>query len=216
MTEPIFINLHPNEYSQEFHYYPFAVKLDRCVGSCNTLNDLSNKVCVPNKTEDLNLNVFNMVIGINESKTSTKHISCECKCKFDGTKCNLDQWWNNDKRQCQCKNCHVCVKDYIWNLATCSCENGKYLASIMDDSAIICDEMVESYDEETKTIPINLNEKKATCKKQNFYILLAFLLITIALLIAVSIYCYLIKYQAKQKHLLPFHVTNNELKEIMY
>ena len=22
------INLHPNEYSQEFHYYPFAVKLD--------------------------------------------------------------------------------------------------------------------------------------------------------------------------------------------
>ena len=57
----------------------------------------------------------------------------------------------------------------------------------MDDSAIICDEMVESYDEETKTIPINLNEKKATCKKQNFYILLAFLLITIALLIAFSI-----------------------------
>ena len=51
---------------------------------------------------------------------------------------------------------------------------------------------------------------------QNFNILLAFLLITIALLIAVSIYCYLIKYQAKQKHLLSFNVTNNELKEIMY
>ena len=36
--------LHSNEYSQELHYYPLAVKLDRCVGSCNTLNDLSNKV----------------------------------------------------------------------------------------------------------------------------------------------------------------------------
>ena len=33
-----------------FHYYPFAVKLDRCVGSCNTPNDLSNKICLPNKT----------------------------------------------------------------------------------------------------------------------------------------------------------------------
>ena len=33
MTQPTLINLHPNEYSQEFHYYPFAVKLDRCVGS---------------------------------------------------------------------------------------------------------------------------------------------------------------------------------------
>ena len=43
---------------------------------------------------------------------------------------------------------------------------------------------------------------------QNFYILLAFLLIAIALLIAVSIYCYLIKYRAKQKHKLPFHETN--------
>ena len=27
------INLHPNEYSLKFHYYLFAVKLDRCVGS---------------------------------------------------------------------------------------------------------------------------------------------------------------------------------------
>ena len=45
------INLHPNEYSQGLHYYLFAVNLDRYVGSCNTLFDLSNKVCVPNKTK---------------------------------------------------------------------------------------------------------------------------------------------------------------------
>ena len=41
-----------NEYSQEWHYYSLTVKLDRCVGSCNTLNNLSNKICVVNKTED--------------------------------------------------------------------------------------------------------------------------------------------------------------------
>ena len=51
ITQPTLINLHPNEYSHEFHYYPFAVKLDRCVGSCNTLNNFSNKLCVLNKTE---------------------------------------------------------------------------------------------------------------------------------------------------------------------
>ena len=34
----------------KFHYDPFAFKLDRCVGICNTLNDLSNKVCAPNET----------------------------------------------------------------------------------------------------------------------------------------------------------------------
>ena len=86
----------------------------------------------------------------------------------------------------------------------------------MVDSVITGNETIQSYDKETKTIPTNLNEKNITCKIQNFYILLVFLLITIALSIAVSIYCYLIKYRAKQKHLLPFHVTNNELKEIMY
>ena len=91
MTQPTLINLYPNEYSQEFHYYPFAVKLDRSLGSSNTLNDLSNNVCVPNKTEDLNLSVFNMIPGINEPKALTKHISCECKCKFDGRKYNSDQ-----------------------------------------------------------------------------------------------------------------------------
>ena len=56
-------------------------------------------------------------------------------------------------------------------------------------------------------------EKKQPVK-HNFYILLA--LIIIALFIALSIYCYLIKYQAKQKHLLLFHDTNNKLKKTMY
>ena len=84
MIQAALINLHLNEYSQEFHYYIFAVKLGKCVGICNTLNGLSNKTCFPNKTEDLNLIVFNMITGINELKTLTKHISRECKCKFDG------------------------------------------------------------------------------------------------------------------------------------
>ena len=61
-------------------------------------------------------------------------------------------------------------KKYVWNPATCICKNGKYLASIVDDSAIICVEVIESRDEEMKTIPTNFNEKKATCnaKKLSF------------------------------------------------
>ena len=59
----------------------------------------------------------------------------------------------------------------------------KCLASIMYDSVII-----QSYNEEKI-----FNEKKATCKTQNFYILLIFSLITIGLLLAAAICCYLIK-----------------------
>ena len=79
-----------------------------------------------------------------------------------------------------------------------------------------CKFRFDSNDEETKTIPTNFKEKNITCNLQNFYILIASLLITIALFLAVSIYCCLIKYQGKQKHLLPFHDSNNELKEPMY
>ena len=74
MIQPTLIDFHPNEYIQEFHYYPFSVKLDRFVGSHNTLNGLSNKICVTNKTKDLNLYVLNMTEGINQSKTLTKHM----------------------------------------------------------------------------------------------------------------------------------------------
>ena len=42
----------------------------------------------------------------------------------------------NDKCRCECKKRHVYEEDYIWNPSACSCENGKYLASIMDDSVI--------------------------------------------------------------------------------
>ena len=84
-------------------------------------------------------------------------------------------------------------KENVWNPSTCICESGKYLASIMDDSMIISDEGIKSYDEEIKTVPTNFNENNITSKTQKFYILLAFLLINVALLIAVSTYCYLIK-----------------------
>ena len=45
-----------------------------------------------------------MITGIHESKTLTKHILCDCKCKFGTSKCSSNQKWNNDKCQCECKN----------------------------------------------------------------------------------------------------------------
>ena len=63
---------------------------------------------------------------------------------------------------------HICEKQYIWNLATCSCENSKYLPTIINDSVITCDEIIDpeakSYDEERKTITITFNEKKQPVK----------------------------------------------------
>ena len=51
-----------------------------------------------------------MISGILKSKKLTKDISCDCKCRFDGTKCYSNQWWNNDKCWCGCKKIHICEK----------------------------------------------------------------------------------------------------------
>ena len=64
----------------------------------------------------------------------------------------------------------------------------KFLASIMYDSMITFDEVIKSYDEETKIISTNFNEKKVTFKTQSFYVSIAFLLIIMAILIAVRIW----------------------------
>ena len=74
-------------------YYPLEDNLDRCVRSCNTLNDRFKKICVSNKAEGLHLSVCNMITGINESETLAKHISRKCKCKFDSRKYNPNQKW---------------------------------------------------------------------------------------------------------------------------
>ena len=96
-------------------------------------------------------------------------------------------------------------KDYIWNHVTC-CKNGKYLASIIDDSVITCDEILDAeaklQDEETETIPTKFNGKNIAIKaKKKKKILLILLLITNSFLIVVIVYCYVVKYKSKQKHL---------------
>ena len=107
---------------------------------------------------------------------------------------------DNDKCQCKCKNKKniVCEKHYIWNPVTNSWKSGKYVGGIIDYSVIKRDEIMET----TKTVATKTVATKSS--SANSYILLIFLLIAIALLIAVSIYYYLIKYRSKEKHLLSY------------
>ena len=80
-----------------------------------------------------------MTARISESKILTKHISYRRECKFDGGKHNSNQKWNNDIYQCECKTPkerNACEKGYIWNPATCTCEYGKYVGSIIDNLVI--------------------------------------------------------------------------------
>ena len=83
MTRPTLIGLNTDKYTQGLRYYPFMVSyypfmvsyypfmvsLDKCNGSCNTLDDPSERTCVTNKTNDVNLSTFSMITRMNELKT---------------------------------------------------------------------------------------------------------------------------------------------------
>ena len=81
MVRPSLIDLNP----VELKYYPFIISLDKCSGSCNVL---SPKICFSSGTKDINVKAFNVIAKKNEAKAMTERISCDCKCKFNSTKCN--------------------------------------------------------------------------------------------------------------------------------
>ena len=58
---------------------------------------ISKNTC---QKKDINVKVFNMTRNKNEAKTMAKNISCDCKCKFNGTTYYSNQKWNN--KTCQC------------------------------------------------------------------------------------------------------------------
>ena len=64
------------------------------------------------------------------------------------------------------KNVMHVKKDYVWNPDTCNCGNGKYLAIIMDDSAIICDEILDAGLETKLNDEPNLSDAKLSPKNK--------------------------------------------------
>ena len=65
----------------------------------------------------MNVKLFNKITNKNEAKTLVKHITCDCKCKFNSTTCNSNQKWNNNKCQYECENYHQCKKIIVGILA---------------------------------------------------------------------------------------------------
>ena len=100
-----------------------------------------------------------MLTNKSEAKAMTKHISCDCKCKFSSTTCHWNQKWNNKTGQCERKNYHECKK-HSWNPSACICENSKLLKSIAETSLIACDEIISVIDivstKSTNTIATNV------------------------------------------------------------
>ena len=75
-------------------FFPFSIKTSKCSGSCNNINNPCAKLCVPDVVKNLNVNLFNLVSRINETRRIEWHETCKCKCLFNSNVYNNKQRWN--------------------------------------------------------------------------------------------------------------------------
>ena len=109
-------------------YYPFSIKVNKCSGSCNNINDPYAKLFVPDVVKNISVKVFNLMSWSNQTKHIEWHETCKCKCRLDASVCNNKQRWNEDKCRCECRELIVkgmCDKGFIWNPSNCNCECDK-------------------------------------------------------------------------------------------
>ena len=80
-------------------FYPYSIKVNKCSGSCNNINDSYSKLCIPDISKNINVKVFNLMSRTNKTTHIKWHKTCKCKCRLGASVCNNKQRWTNDKMQ---------------------------------------------------------------------------------------------------------------------
>ena len=141
-------------------FYPFSVKINKCNGNCNNINNPYAKICVPDVIKDLNVKVFNLMSRTNETRFIKRHEKCKCECRLIAIICNNKQRWNKNKCRCECKELidkGIREKGFIWNPSNyeCGCdkncdfseyldyENCKCRKNLVDNLIDECTETIE-------------------------------------------------------------------------
>ena len=123
-TRPEIVNVNSNNPI----FYPFSIKISKCGGNCNNINNPYAKICVPDIIKNLNVKVFNLMSRTNKTRLIKCHEKCKRKCRLDAIVCHNKQRWNKNKCRCECKELvdkGICGKGFIWNPSNCEYECDK-------------------------------------------------------------------------------------------
>ena len=162
--------------SKEPVFFPFSIKISKCSGTCDNINDPYAKLCVRDVVKNVNVRAFNLMLRTNETRYTEWHETCKCTCRLDGSVRNNKQRQNDDKCRCECKELidkGVCGKGFIQNLSNCQCECDKScdVVEYLDDENCKCtkklvDKLIEECTEaveEVKLAKIALAEHESRC-----------------------------------------------------
>ena len=98
-VRPEIVNVNRNEPM----FYPVSIKTNKCLGSCNNINEPYAKMCLPDVLKNLNVKVFNLMSRTNETRHMEWHETCKCKCRLNASVFNNKQRLNDDKCRCEYK-----------------------------------------------------------------------------------------------------------------
>ena len=78
----------------DYMTFSYKIKVGKCVGSCNDVENPYFKVCLPDSVKNISVKVFDLISQQNKFRNITFHESCECGCLLDEKVCNNKQKWN--------------------------------------------------------------------------------------------------------------------------
>ena len=203
-----------NEGVDEALFYSYNVLVNKCSRSCDTINNPMAKLCVPNVIKRVNMQVYNFLMTLNETRNALWHESCKCVCKLNSSICNNKQIWNGDTCRCDCNEDFAgavdCDKGYTWNPSTCACEcdmwckPGQYL----DHKNCICkNKLVGRLTEECTSVinetMINNKDSSNNNTLRNVFIGL----FSVAVLIGIICLCVIIFKRIKSKKLFKKYIN---------
>ena len=197
-----------NEGIGEALFYPYNVLLNKCSGSCNTLDNPMSKICVPKIIKNVNMQFYKFLMRLNETRNVLWHESCKCVCKLNSSVCNNKQIWNDDTCRCDCNEDFSgiinCAKGYMWNPSTCECQCDKWCKQgrYLDHKNCVCkNKLIGRVIEECNSV-INetmINNKDNITNINTYLILfIMFLIGSIVFLIGFIYYCRRINFDRKK------------------
>ena len=197
MSRPKIIQTNANESV----FYQLSIKVNKCGGDCNTINDPMAKLCIPDLVKDMNTKVFNMLSKTNETRKIVWHETCKCICRLTSAICNDKQEWDKNTCKCECKedlvSKLVCDKGYMWKPSTCTCECDKYceIGQYLDDKNCVCRKKIIDDLIEQCTSIVDIDIKNNTLSKKSdelssniYFVLFIVSLVVFILFLVVFIY----------------------------
>ena len=202
-------------------FYPYSIKVNKCSGNCNNINNPYAKLCIPDVIKKINVKVFNLMSRINGKRQILWHETCKCMCRLSVAVCNSRQIWNDNKCRCECReglvDKIVCNEGFSWNPSNWECECHKLcgIGEYLDFKSCVCrnswvDKLVEectSVIEENKIYNVTSVTSSSDCGSCTVYVVLFVVFLLLCLITSgVLVYFYWYKRLNVKKTMFALHL----------